>query len=163
VADPFRYASSATSMILLREWFSPLWLRNGYAMDLHRDLLGPTCETVPEVPNPAPAERVRIAHQPRSTGFELARVQEALQRRFLAYTVSLVRRDPSGSTSPTRRRRGCSHPPRRLRIRLPPVAPSCHDRPAVESSHFHSNNSAWWRTTVLPTDPVLGAWSPRCL
>jgi hypothetical protein len=118
----------------------PMRSRHGYAVDLHRDLPGPTCETVPEVPRPTPVERVRTAHQPRSTGFELARIQEALQHRFLTYTV------PSRSPGPT-------HPavldrpdfvaaaptlPGVSRIRLPPASPTCHDRPAVESSHLHS-------------------------
>lgn len=114
--------------------------RHGYAVDIHRDLPGQTRQTLPGVPSPAETNEVRTAHQPISTGFELANCQEALQHRFLAYTL------PSRSPSPT-------HPavldrldfvaaaptlPGVPRIRLPPASPTCHDRPAAESSHPHS-------------------------
>lgn len=90
--------------------------------------------------SPTTFDEVRTAHQPRSTGFELATTQEALQRRFLTYTV------PSRSPGPTdpavldRPDFVAAAPtlPGVSRIRLPPASPTCHDRPAVESSHLHS-------------------------
>lgn len=84
--------------------------------------------------------QVRTAYQPRSTGFELARSEEALHHRFLACTV------PSRSPSPT-------HPvvlgrpdfvaaaptlPGVSRLKLPPASPTCHDRSAAESFHLRS-------------------------
>jgi hypothetical protein len=84
--------------------------------------------------------QVRTAYQPRSTGFELARNEEALHHRFLACTV------PSRSPSPT-------HPavlgrpdfvaaaptlPGVSRLRLPPASPTCHDRPAAEYFHLRT-------------------------
>ena len=46
---------------------------HGYAVDLHRDLSGQAHDTLPRVPSPSSKDgEVRAAHQPRSTGFELA-------------------------------------------------------------------------------------------
>jgi hypothetical protein len=58
---------------------------------------------------------VRTAHQPTSTGFGAGArsrgVTTPVSRVYLP--VSLTAPGPSGSTGPTRLRRGCSHPPRR--------------------------------------------------
>ena len=57
----------------------PLRHRHGYAVDLHRDLPGQPSRTSREFPDhPQPADnRVRAAHQPKSTGLELAIHEEA--------------------------------------------------------------------------------------
>jgi hypothetical protein len=63
----------------------PLRLRHGYAVDLHRDLPGQTCGTLPGVPRPAnrtrtrkQTARVRTAHQPASAGLELVTISRGL-------------------------------------------------------------------------------------
>jgi hypothetical protein len=57
----------------------PLRPRHGYAVDLHRDLPGQPSRTSREFPDdPRTADRrVRTAHQPESTGLELAILEEA--------------------------------------------------------------------------------------
>lgn len=90
--------------------------RHGYAVDIHRDLPGQTCETLPGVPPPAKRDQ-RGTHRPPAHIHRIRAGQ--LSRSFTTPVpcvhppVSLTEPDPSGSTGPTRLRRGCSHPPQR--------------------------------------------------
>jgi hypothetical protein len=90
----------------------PLRHRHGYAVDLHRGLQTQAKQTRPEVPLPLAAGRVRTANQPESTGFRAGirsrGVTKPISHVYLP--VSLTAPAPSGSTRPTRLRRGCSHP-----------------------------------------------------
>jgi hypothetical protein len=118
----------------------PLRPRHGYAVDLHRDLPGQTCETLPGVSPTRTWTEVRTAHQPTSTGLELARFQEALQHRFLTYTVPSCSPSPAPPAVLNRLDFVAAAPalPDVPRVRLPPASPTCHDRPAAESSHLRS-------------------------
>ena len=66
---------------------------------------------------------VRAANQPESTGFRAGTCSRGVtQPVSLVYLpVSLTTPGPSGSARPTRLCRGCSRPPRRFRMRLPPA------------------------------------------
>jgi hypothetical protein len=69
--------------------------------------------------------------------------------------VLLTGPDASGSTTPSRLCRGCSHPPQRSRIRLPPASPRCHDSKATKVSHLHPNDqrlAAHHRPSDTPTE-----------
>ena len=137
----------------------PLRPRHSYAVDLHRDLPGQTCETLPGVPRPTTSDGNAPLTSPHPPDLSWPRLEEALQHRFLTYTV------PSRSPSPT-------HPavlsrldfvaaaptlPGISRIRLPPASPTRHDGPAAESSHLRSKQQrlvahhsssdtpGWWR------------------
>jgi hypothetical protein len=118
----------------------PLRPRHGYAIDLHRDLPGQTCETLPGGPPTKTWTKVRTAHQPTSTGLELARFQEALQHRFLTHTVPSCSPSPAPPAVPNRLDFVAAAPalPDVPRVRLPPASPISHDRPAAESSHLRS-------------------------
>jgi len=82
---------------------------------------------------------VRTAHQPTSTGLELVRTQEALQRRFLTYAFSsrspgpihpaVLNRPDFVAAAPTL--------PADPRIRLPPASPDRCDGQATKASHLH--------------------------
>lgn len=94
--------------------------RHGYSVDLHRDLPGQTCGTLPGAPRSPPrvrtsgGDRVRTAHQPASTGLDLVTNSRASAPvPYVCPLISLTEPDPSGSTGPTRFCRGCSHPHRR--------------------------------------------------
>jgi hypothetical protein len=96
----------------------PLRYRHGYAVDLHRGLPTRANHTQPGVPHqspppwrpigthraPARIHRVRAGSTSRGVTTPVSRVY---------LPVSLTGPDPSGSTGPTRLRRGCSHLPRR--------------------------------------------------
>jgi hypothetical protein len=141
----------------------PLRPRHGYAIDLHRDLPGQTCETLPGGPPTKTSTKVRTAHQPTSTGLELARFQEALQHRFLTYTVPSCSPSPAPPAVPNRLDFVAAAPPS-------PTSPEsgCRQlhRPATTGqpqSPLTSarNHSASWRTPINRTDPWVMRSSRR--
>ena len=140
----------------------PLRPRHGYAVDLHRDLPGQTCETLPGVSPTRTWTEVRTAHQPTSTGLELARFQEALQHRFLTYTVPSCSPSPAPPAVLNRLDFVAAAPalPDVPRVRLPPASPTCHDRPAAESSHLRSKPQRFV-AHHKPSDTPLGSGAHR--
>ena len=88
--------------------------RHGYAAGIHRGL--PASDlTGRRVPRSPMTERVRTATQPISARFELAGRLEGRSALvpLVHLPVSLAGPAPSGSTSTSRRCRGCFRPPRR--------------------------------------------------
>ena len=142
----------------------PLRPRHGYAVDLHRDLPGQTCETLPGVSPTRTWTEVRTAHQPTSTGLELARFQEALQHRFLTYTVPSCSPSPAPPAVLNRLDFVAAAPalPDVPRVRLPPASPTCHDRPAAESSHLRSKPQRFV-AHHREADTSASLWSRRLL
>src|SRR4051794_12394585 len=106
----------------------PLQHRHGYAAGLHRGL--PTGDiTQPRSSPPDTSDivaaliaRMRVALQPRSARFELVALLRGVQPLVphVRLSVSLAEPEPSGSTGPPRRCRGCFHLPRRLPDRAAP-------------------------------------------
>jgi len=137
----------------------PLRPRHGYAVDLHRDLPGQTCETLPGVPPTATASavKVRTATQPPSTGFRAGQMMKG-------------RYDTGSSRTPSR----LAHQARPIRqywadltsSRLLPPSPASPEsgcrqlhRPATTGqprSPLTStrNISASWRTAVFTNSPL---------
>jgi len=137
----------------------PLRPRHGYAVDLHRDLPGQTCETLPGVPPTATASavKVRTATQPPSTGFRAGQMMKG-------------RYDTGSSRTPSR----LAHQARPIRqywadltsSRLLPPSPASPEsgcrqlhRPATTGqprSPLTStrNISASWRTAVFTDTPL---------
>jgi hypothetical protein len=107
--------------------------RHGYAAGLPRGLLA----GVNDRHQSRPLSRACAAARPRST-----RLEPVLPLRgFTALVphvhlpVLLAGPGPSGSADPSRRCRGCSHPPLRSRVGLPPASPACCDRLAAGPLH----------------------------
>ena len=126
----------------------PLRHRRGYAADLHHDLPGPTHDTVPTVPRhrppPGDGRRLRTAHQPKSTGFELVDDQEASRHRFLAYTFPSRSPGPARPVVPDRPDFVAAAPtlPGVPRVRLPPASPRRYDGQAIEGLSPPSETTA---------------------
>ena len=117
----------------------PLRSRRGYSAGLHHDLPGPAHVTVLTVPRPRhppgwqARRKVRTAHQPRSTGFELVDDEEVLRHRFLAYTFPSCSPGTARPVVPNRPDFVAAAPtlPGVPRFRLPPASPSRCDGQAM--------------------------------
>src|SRR6478752_5769435 len=107
-----------------------------------------------ELPPCNTSRRIRTANQPRSTGLELAKHQEALRRRFLAYTFPSRSPDPAHPAVLDRSDFVAAAPtfPGDPRIRLPPASLDRYDGQETKAFHLHPTNTApAWRTTGCVT------------
>jgi len=112
-----------------------------------------------ELPSRNTSRRIRTANQPRSTGLELAKHQEALQHRFLAYTFPSRSPDPAHPAVLDRSDFVAAAPtfPGDPRIRLPPASPDRYDGQETKAFHLHPTNTApAWRTTGCFTSTRRG-------
>ncbi|WP_222432416.1 hypothetical protein, partial [Leekyejoonella antrihumi] len=83
--------------------------------------------------------RVRTAHQPVSTGFELVDDEEALRHRFLAYTVPSCSPGTAHPVVPDRPDFVAAAPTLTSVpwVRLPPASPDRCDGQAMQVFHLH--------------------------
>ncbi len=120
--------------------------RHGYAVDLHRDLPGQTCGTLPGVPRPLSAHALAGSGTHRTpahirrvgAGHEFKRPQH----RFLTYAFSSCSPGPTHPAVLDRPDFVAAAPalPDVLRLRLPPASLRRYDGGATKASHLHSNN-----------------------
>ena len=110
--DPRRFPCSLWLARRRRSPTMPLRHRCEYAAVLPRSLPGSSCPPPREFPTEPPAGARRL--QPRSTRFRAGAASRGCHTPVprVLLSVPLAGPEPSGSTGPSRRCQGCSHPPR---------------------------------------------------
>ena len=123
--------------------------RHEYAADLPRGLRRrPTYDRRRSRP-PGPLVGRALLPGPYPPGWSRCSRLRGFHHWFLhsyTFSVSLAGPGPSGSADPSRRCRGCSHPPLRLRVRLPPASPAAATARQVGPFISARSDGASWRT-----------------